>query len=344
MTATLPPPPGAAATRPAPQLRSVQESLRSARDDSPQDPLRGRIPTGFDPLDRVLDGGLRPHELVLLGGSPGVGKTAAALQFARHAAETGRMVLYLSYEHGQEAMLGRLLALELGELRRHGNLAELERLRAVVIDAAEGVRSLDEVVDAEPLVAEACERVGGYGERLLVLPASGSTTDLGAISRAVEDAGIDTGGLLVVDYLQRVAVAPAPVDEDTRVTRVSEGLKGLALTHDLAVVAVVASDWDGLRTGRVRLHHLRGSSALAYECDVAVLMNEKWDAVSRVHLAYDAVRAETFKHQVVFSVEKNRGGPAMVDIEHRKDLAFYRFDPQGSYMLERATDDRLEPR
>lgn len=302
-----------------------------------------RIATGFDLLDRVLDGGLRAHDLMLLGGSPGVGKTVAALQWARHVARHGRTALYLSYEHDERAMLGRLLALELGEMARPDIAPELDRLRGVVVDATAGYRSLDEVMHTEPLVAQAHERLDEYANRLLLIRGSGARTDLPAIESAVAATAAGTGGVLVVDYLQKVAVQPEPTDEAEKVTRISEGLKELALSYDVSVVALVAADWSGLRDGRVRLHHLRGSSALAYECDVAVIMNDKHDAVSRVHLAYDTVRAETYKHQVVFSIEKNRGGPAMVDLEYRKDFLHYRFDPRGSYMAERSADDRLEP-
>ncbi len=99
------------------------------------------------------------------------------------------------------------------------------------------------------------------------------------------------------------------------------------MTTDVAVIAVVAADIHGLANRRLRLHNLRGSSALAYECDVAVILNDKSQAVSKVHLAYDPVRAATFKHQVVFTVEKNRGGQAPLDLEFRKDFASYRSRP-----------------
>jgi replicative DNA helicase len=106
-------------------------------------------------------------------------------------------------------------------------------------------------------------------------------------------------------------------------------------------MALVAADQEGISGTRVRLHHLRGSSALGYECDVAVMMNDKHRAVAKVHLTYDTVRAERFHHQVVFSVEKNRGGPAMVDLEYDKDFLHYRFVPGGRYLAERLADDRL---
>ncbi len=44
------------------------------------------LPTGFDPLDGMIGGGLRKTELVLLGGAQGIGKTIGTLQIARNIA------------------------------------------------------------------------------------------------------------------------------------------------------------------------------------------------------------------------------------------------------------------
>jgi replicative DNA helicase len=325
--------------------RSVRDILETATDAnaSNEGSWLEPIATGFPLLDRVLDGGLRHHDLMLLGGAPGVGKTVAALQTARHVAASGRTVVYVCYEHDEATMLGRLLALELGSKATPENAPEMDRLRQVVVDATAGFRSLEDAVRTEPLVAQAAAALEPYADQLLLVRASGSTTDLAEIEALVALRDTVGGGLLIVDYLQKVAVHPEPADEAEKVTRIVEGLKDLALRQDLAVLALVAADWDGVRAGRLRLHQLRGSSALAYECDIAVTMSEKHRAVSKVHLAYDPVRAETFHHQVVFSLEKNRGGPAMVDLEFRKDFLHYRFDPEGRYLTERLVDDRLEP-
>src|SRR5690606_38962742 len=55
------------------------------------------LPTGFDPLDGMIGGGLRKTELVLLGGAQGIGKTIATLQIARNIAmRPGQFAFYLS--------------------------------------------------------------------------------------------------------------------------------------------------------------------------------------------------------------------------------------------------------
>src|SRR4051794_20171507 len=58
------------------------------------------LPSGFQLLDRYLDGGLRPGDLVLVGGAPGVGKTTLTLQMARNVvAQASGACVYVCYEH-----------------------------------------------------------------------------------------------------------------------------------------------------------------------------------------------------------------------------------------------------
>lgn len=295
-----------------------------------------RLRSGFAALDRVLNGGFRPSDLVVVGGAPGVGKTIAALQMARAAALEGRSALYVSFEHDDATLLGRLLALEVAELGV--DRAEADRLALVAVEAAAGFRPLQRALDDEPLLFRAYSRLGVYAQKLVLANGSGNTTDLAELDALVAR-HLEPGGLLVLDYLQRVVSDHD--DEDKHVTMVTGGLKDVAMRHQVVVLALVAADWDGLRSGRLRLHHLRGSTALAYECDVAVLLNDKHAAVAKEHIAYDARKAEAFRREVVFSVEKNRGGPADLHLDFRKDFLHYRFDPQGAVTQERLVDDRL---
>ena len=109
--------------------------------------------------------------------------------------------------------------------------------------------------------------------------------------------------------------------EGERVGRVIEGLKQLALDQKLVVVAIAAADQEGLDARRLHLRHFRGSTALAYEADAIVVLNEKLAVVSRAHVAHSPTRAEEFHRQVVFSVEKNRNGTPDVNLEFEKDFA-----------------------
>ena len=102
--------------------------------------------TGFEPLDELLAGGIRPGELMLLGGKPGVGKTIACLQAARAMARQGVVVVYLCYEHDDVTLLTRLLSCELGEIvsTEPAALAGTGELQARLRDVAAGTITLTE--------------------------------------------------------------------------------------------------------------------------------------------------------------------------------------------------------
>src|SRR4051812_30844331 len=57
-----------------------------------------RLQTGIGELDRVLGGGVVPGSLVLIGGSPGIGKSTITAGALGNLAADGRRVLYVSGE------------------------------------------------------------------------------------------------------------------------------------------------------------------------------------------------------------------------------------------------------
>lgn len=299
---------------------------------SPNGPTASRTlhPTGFDILDDVLGGGLRSHELTLVAGRPGVGKTVMLLQMVQHLARSDRTVVYVTYEHEPMDLLWRLLVVELVDEPSHGDPSDLRNeLRRATTS---GEPSLEELAREHPGVAAACYRLSTYGPRIRFM-SPGAAAGLPAIASAASQ-----GDVVVVDYLQKI---PAVGDHRERVGLVAEGLKDLALTSDVAVVAAVAADRRGLDAPRLRLQHLEGSTMLAYESDIVLVLADKVDVVSRVHLTYDALAAARFRESLVCTVEKNRNGPAPVDLEFTKDLANFRLDPRGTYVPERLVDERL---
>ena len=71
------------------------------------------VPLGFTPMDKTIGTGLRAGELLLIGGAQGTGKTTMALQMARNVASGGQAnVLYLCFEHDEQYLLNRLIAME----------------------------------------------------------------------------------------------------------------------------------------------------------------------------------------------------------------------------------------
>ena len=295
------------------------------------------VPTGFQPLDPALEGGFRTRELSILGGPPGIGKTSIALQWARHAASTGRATVFACYEHDEVTLLGRLLAQEVGELG--GDAPSSHRAQSAVRAVTRGEALLEEELSTDPLLRAAYSSLDIFADRLWLSRASGVDTDLHALEALVDDFG--PGTLLFIDYLQKIAGDIDTVSEADRVIRLAEGLKELALDREIAILAIVAGDHSALSARRLRLHHMRGAAGLAYEADVVLMLNEKSLAVSKSHSAFDSVRAQEFTNQIVLSVDKNRGGPAPIDLEFTKDLSHFRLDPHGKVVEERLVDSLL---
>ena len=190
--------------------------------------------------------------------------------------------------------------------------------------------------------AEALGVVQEYADRLVLHRSTGSSTSLAVITAAIDEVREATGDspLVIVDYLQKVH-SPQP-DETERITSVTEGLKDLALDHDIPILAVVASDREGLASGkRVRVSNLRGSSALAYEADTVLMLNNKYDVVARHHLVYSMGNVEKFKNWAVLSVEKNRNGRASLDFEFLKRFDQCRFETAGRPVVEQLVDERV---
>jgi replicative DNA helicase len=326
-------------------LQSVQSVLEDAEARlAAGERAAGRAwASGFTILDTYLTGGFRAGELVLFGGPQGLGKTTWALQVARNIAERGDVALYFSFEHDAHTLLERLVAAEAGEImgvealpvRRVREALELQ-------DAAAG--TLEQRLEKAPGGVEAVEKVRSYASRLFIHRSSGSLTDLDEIRRTAERVRETSGDrpVIIVDYLQKVPVLNGPDVEAERVTRIVEGLKDLALELEVPVMAIVAAEKEGLVAGkRLRVGHLRGSSALAYEADVVLILNDKYDIVARHHLIYNTGNAERFRGWAVLTIEKNRSGLDRIELEFRKRFEQGRFDTDGQPVAEQLVDERV---
>ncbi|MBV9607346.1 MAG: DNA repair protein RadA [Solirubrobacterales bacterium] len=77
---------------------------------------RERLSTGIGELDNVLGGGIVPGSLVLLGGSPGIGKSTLTTMVLANLHEAGRRTLYVSAEESAAQIRLRAERLSVGAL------------------------------------------------------------------------------------------------------------------------------------------------------------------------------------------------------------------------------------
>jgi DNA repair protein RadA/Sms len=127
---------------------------------------RERLSTGIGELDSVLGGGIVPGSLVLLGGSPGIGKSTLTTMVLASLHDSGRRTLYVSAEESAaqirlraERLRGGALGIPvIAETDLHTVLATLERERpeVCVIDSVQTLHS-SELSSAAGSVAQVRE-------------------------------------------------------------------------------------------------------------------------------------------------------------------------------------------
>jgi replicative DNA helicase len=300
-------------------------------------------PTGFPLLDEAIGGGLRAGTLNLLAGPQGQGKTMFALQLARAAVKAGRTAVFFSYELEADSLVQRLVAMEAGELDPF-DAPSLSQIRSIFEGTDGGAGGLIERLATTTTGTEALLRVSEYADRFVAHRSTATHTDITEINDTVKKVIGSTGEspLIIVDYLQKVAMPLSDLEEDQRITRVTEQLKDVAIEFDCPVFAVAAMDHEGLEPGsRMRTRHMRGSTALSYEPDVVLILATKADIVARHHLVFGAGNADRFREWSVLTLEKNRSGSGGAEFEFKKRFDQGRFEPGGQLVSETLVDERV---
>lgn len=88
---------------------NVITDIEKRKDDFDNDRITA-IPTGIKQLDYELYGGWQNSDYVIIGGRPGMGKTAFMMKFALAAAEFGKHVVIFELEMTKKKLIERLLA------------------------------------------------------------------------------------------------------------------------------------------------------------------------------------------------------------------------------------------
>jgi replicative DNA helicase len=256
------------AANPSP-FAAVLERVDETADGAPP---RDSLPSGFPSVDRMLGGGLRRGDLIVLGGDVGSGKSALALAVAVRAAEGGRRGVFYAGEMSVDRVAERILAIE-GRARvddmRRGTLDD--ESRASVGAAAVRLRDI-------PLTVE---RMPGGTEDL--------ATDLDS-RRGIE--------LVVIDPLQMLPSGRLAQDEE--LASAIRRLKAVAVDREAAVLLTAHLPHLAARPDRrPHLDDFGALGAIKQHADVVLgLFREGM---------YDAARS--LEGATELHVLKNRNGP-----------------------------------
>jgi replicative DNA helicase len=239
------------------------------------------IPTGIAGLDRLLNGGLRRGEMMVVGARPKHGKTALTLAMARNMARAF-CVLFIS----QEMPIRQLM-------HRH--------------TAAMGTIDLGRILAADASDREMWQRVGEAAEKLGRLnlvhdqQAAQNLMDVRRKAISVKRAhGLD---VLFVDFLQLMQGGGAEDNRNRELDVIANGLKALAMDLDIGVVLLSQmSRKADEHYGRPTMTHLRDSGAIEAAADqVVVLFTD--------HAHPQSPKAAEFASYSELEIVAHRNGP-----------------------------------
>jgi len=211
------------------------------------------IPSGIESLDSKT-GGWQKKDLIILAGRPSMGKTAAALTVALNAAlDYGKPVGFFSLEMGDIQLYNRLVS----------NLADVD---------GESLQS-GKLLDAEwQRVQTAVERLNGTPLYIDETPSISIMALRAKARRMVQKHGVS---LIIVDYLQLMTATgengQKVGNREQEVSAISRGLKGIAKSLDVPVIALAQlSRAVETRGGskRPQLSDLRESGGIEADADI----------------------------------------------------------------------------
>ncbi len=210
------------------------------------------LPTGYTEFDEMT-AGLQPTDLVILAARPAMGKTTLALNMAEYAAlKTKKAVAVFSMEMSASQLALRLIS-SVGRVNatrlRTGQLEDEDWSR--VTGAIRQLREAKVFIDDTPALSPDVLRA--KARRLK------REHDL---------------GLIMIDYLQLMAVPGNSENRATEISEISRSLKGLAKELNVPVIALsqLNRSLETRTDKRPVMADLRESGAIEQDADVIVFI------------------------------------------------------------------------
>ncbi len=210
------------------------------------------LPTGFHDFDEMT-AGLQPSDLIILAARPAMGKTTLALNMAEYAAlKTKKAVAVYSMEMSASQLAFRLMS-SIGRINatrlRTGQLEDEDWSRVNM-----AIRMLSDVkifIDDTPALSPDVLR-----------------------SKARRIKREHDLGLIVIDYLQLMAVPGTGENRATEISEISRSLKALAKELNVPVIALsqLNRGLESRTDKRPVMADLRESGAIEQDADIIVFI------------------------------------------------------------------------
>jgi replicative DNA helicase len=235
-----------------PMRKAVQEAFQILHQRYESKGSVTGLATGFADLDEMT-AGLQPSDLIIVAARPSMGKTALAVNMAEHAAlKSRKAVAIFSMEMSASQLAFRLIS-SLGRINQ-------QHLRTGDIHEEEWPR----VTSAITLLADAKIFIDDT-------PAL-SPAELRARARRLKRE--HDLGLIVIDYLQLMAVPGNKENRATEISEISRSLKAMAKEMNIPVIALsqLNRSLEQRTDKRPVMADLRESGAIEQDADVILFI------------------------------------------------------------------------
>lgn len=261
-------------------VRTMSETLDSDLDDILNGAKTGpSLSTGLSDLDEYI-GGIKPGQLIIVAGRPGMGKSVFCSDIARSVSiRQAEATLFVSLEMSHGEVVRRVLAAESGvnlSAIMNGPLSGSDRYRVV----------------------QARDRI--YGAPIIVKDEPGAT--LASIRTTARKIKQERGlGCVIVDYLQLMGQSGRYDSRATEVAEISRGLKNLARELEVPIVAAAQLNRaaEARTDKRPQLSDLRESGSIEQDADIVILLHRP---------DYHGAESER-AGEIDLILAKNRNGP-----------------------------------
>jgi replicative DNA helicase len=210
-----------------------------------------KIPTGFKPLDQII-GGLTPSNLVTIGGAPGRGKSAFALNLALNITASGGKVAIWSFEMNNDEVSDRVLAIRTGINFSNNEILDEEHYNT-------GRQYLDNIQDE---IKVSTADINNLDNFYLLCRNLKNKNDLKVV---------------IIDYLQLIHLYQNYDSNRVReITHITNTLKKMA--QELNIVIIILSQFSKEVTKRVddtpNLSDLKDSSSIEQDSNLVLLLHK----------------------------------------------------------------------
>jgi replicative DNA helicase len=210
------------------------------------------LPTMTTDFDRMT-GGLRPGQMVVVAGRPGMGKSALSVQWATAMAEAGFPVAVFSLEMTGVDLASRMICTEMP--------LDLKRVRDGFMNKSDMQR-----------MPVAASKIGGLPLHIDETPSLNIFDFRGRARRAVVKHGVKC---IVVDYLQLMRSTSKRAQENRayEVAEISMALKATAKELGVPVIAATQLGRNAEERSAPKLADLRESGQIEQDADIVVMLH-----------------------------------------------------------------------